>query len=160
GVREAAERVLPRNQVRLDVVAAGVGRRCELIPAAVEQQGAAGLLADMVVRARVDEGRFEGEGRERGSDVTAAGEVFADRAVVVEGAGLEPVDQGLGGLEVLAHPDRDRRRRRAQRVRPTGFLEGRVFDVFEMDVGDGAVRVDFAVQQGTIRVHTGRAGAF
>ena len=50
-LRVAGEGGLPGNQIGLDVIAAGVGGRDELIGAAVEETGGAGLLADVGVGA-------------------------------------------------------------------------------------------------------------
>ncbi len=49
--RVGAERLLARDEVGLDVIAAGVGRGDELVGAAVEQQRRAGLLSDLGVGA-------------------------------------------------------------------------------------------------------------
>ena len=84
GFGVAAEGRLARDQVRLDVIAAGVGGGDELVGAAVEQQRGAGLLADVGVGAGIVEGGSEGEGAEGRSSAAAAGLVGADDAVVVE----------------------------------------------------------------------------
>ncbi len=86
-----AERALPGNERRGDVVAVGVPGRGELVGAAVEQLGCAGLLADLRVCAGVRPGRRARERRE--GMIVAFGfvaRVFGDESVVVGRAGCEP----------------------------------------------------------------------
>src|SRR5207245_11255414 len=86
GLRVAAEGGLAGDQVGLDVIAAGVGGGDELIGAAVEEEGGAGLLADVGVGAGVIYAPGGGQGVEGGGGGGGgAGGVFGDDAVAVGG---------------------------------------------------------------------------
>ena len=100
GFGVAGEGGLAGDQVGLDVIAAGVGGGDELIGAAVEEPGGAGLLADVGVGAGVVFELDEGEG---GEGVVGAGggrrlAFVATSAVVVDGGGGEAGDLGGGRL--------------------------------------------------------------
>ena len=94
--RISRERSLAGNQVGLDVIAAGIRDRDQLVRAAVGQQRGARLLAHGLVFAGVDLGPRVGPEFPHRFEFT--GFVFDDEADEVEGVGVEPRSRRLDFL--------------------------------------------------------------
>ena len=156
--RTAGERIAPiwslaGDEIRLDVVAAGVGGRDQLVGAAVEQKGGAGLLADVRVGTGVVEAEWEGPEGAGDDRFAGPGCVGRDRAVAVDGVGGEAGYEDARALEVLAPPYPHLRDRRTRSFGETALLEFALSDVLEMVGRVCALRVDFRFQHGPIGVN-------
>ena len=94
--RVGRERSLARHQIGLDVIAAGVRGRDQLVGAAVGQQRGARLLAHGFVSAIVDRGTRVGPEHPHRFDFT--GFVFDDESDVIERVGIQPKGSHLDFL--------------------------------------------------------------
>ena len=149
----ACERSLPGDDVGLDVIAGGVRRGDELVGAAVEELGGAGLLADVGVGAGIVDLSGERQRGERSDRESSTKRIFGLNAVVIGLVELQTREVRADSAKLLSHAYIWLGSGNAYRIRPLTEFVFFGIHVFEVIGGRRAVGIDTAFEHGHVGVH-------